>query len=151
MWLVVAMALTGVGSHANGATCAVAAVSLAFGNYDSFGASHTDSVGDIAVTCSGKPGEVVTYSIALSAGTGGFAQRALRSASGATLGYNLYSSGSRTLVWGDGNSGSIVVSDSWSLGAASATRNYPVYGRLSRGQKVPVATYSDSIVVTLLF
>lgn len=132
-------------------TCTVTAVSLAFGNYDSLRQAHTDSTGNLAIACNGKPGERVAYSVALNAGAGTYSQRTMRSASGYRLSYNIYTGASRRLVWGDGNGGSIIVNDSFRLDARTVNRNYPVYGRMFRGQKVPAGIYNDAITVTLNF
>src|SRR4051794_27761909 len=84
------------------AACGVSSVSLAFGNYSEFATYPTDSVGNVAVTCSGSAGAVFVYSIALSAGGGGtFSTRRMRSGSATTLNYNLYTSPARATVWGD--------------------------------------------------
>lgn len=134
------------------ATCSVGAVSLAFGNYDPFRLGHNDTVGNIAVTCSGKAGEMLAYSIALNAGgSGTFAARRMRSPSMSALNYNIYTTAARSTVWGDGNGGSLIVTDAFALPAPHVTRNYPVYGRALGSQNVPVGVYSDSIVVTLTF
>jgi spore coat protein U-like protein len=138
-------------THAAAATCSVSAVSLAFGSYNPFKAGHTDTTGNIAVTCTGKPGEVVAYGIALSAGGGGFPVRRMRTPSGYLLNYNIYTNAARTFVWGDGSSGSLVVNDSYTLGAPVTTRNYAVYGRAFGGQKSVVGIYGDAIVATLNF
>ena len=138
--------------HAAAASCFVSSVTLAFGNYNEFAAAPTDSAGNVGVTCSGLAGEAVAYSIALSAGGGGaFGSRRMRSPAGSVLGYNLYTTPARVIVWGDGNAGSAAVSDAYVLGGAAVTRNYPVYGRTFARQKAPVGIYSDSIVVTLNF
>ena len=133
------------------ATCSVSAVSLAFGGYNPFKPGHTDTTGNIAVTCTGKPGEMVAYSISLSAGGGGFPVRRMRTPSGFLLNYNIYTNAARTLVWGDGSGGSLVVNDSYALGAPVTTRNYAVYGRTFGAQKSVVGAYSDAIAVTLNF
>ena len=131
------------------AVCAVSAVSFAFGAYDEFQAAHTDSTGHIAVTCHGAPGELVAYTVALNAGGGSLSQRRMLAANGSMLNYNLYTTAARVVVWGDGSSGSAIVSDAFSLRAGAVTRSYPVYGRVFALQKVPVGLYSDSIVATL--
>lgn len=132
-------------------TCTVTAMNLAFGNYDSFRHTQTDSTGNLAITCNGKPGERVAYGVALNAGAGTYPQRTMRSASGHRLSYNIYIGASRRLVWGDGNGGSVIVSDSFRLEARTVNRNYPVYGRMFHGQKVPAGIYNDAITVTLNF
>ena len=138
--------------HSQAASCFVSSVTLAFGNYNEFAVAPTDSVGNVGVTCNGVAGEAVSYSIALSAGGGGaFGSRRMRSPAGSVLGYNLYTTPARVIVWGDGNAGSAAVSDAYVLGGAAVSRNYPVYGRTFARQKAPVGSYTDSIVVTLSF
>ena len=139
-------------TQAGAATCSVTAVSLAFGNYNTFQGAHTDTTGNVAVTCSGKAGEVVAYSVALSAGRGVFSVRRMNTAAGFLLNYNIYTNAARTLVWGDGSSGTLVVNDAYTLAAPTTTRNYPVYGRAFSSQKAAaVGAYTDAIVVTLNF
>jgi spore coat protein U-like protein len=132
--------------------CSVAAVNLTFGSYNPFRVGHTDTTGNIAITCAGKPGDRVAYSIMLNAGrSGSFAQRRMHSHTARPLNYNIYTSASRTLVWGDGHNGTSVVADAFTQEAGRATRNYPVYGRVFGGQNAYVGTYVDSIVVTVNF
>jgi spore coat protein U-like protein len=141
-----------VPAHAGGASCHVSSMSLAFGQYNEFAPAPDDSVGNIRVSCHGYAGDKIAYGILLSAGgSGSFAGRRMRSPSGYTLSYNLYTTAARVVVWGDGSGGSAVVSDYFVLGASSITRNYPVYGRIPARQKVRVGSYSDYIVVTLDF
>ena len=137
--------------HALAATCSVSAVSLPFGSYNPFQSTPTDTTGNIAVTCSGVAGQSVVYAIKLNSGNGTFAQRRMRSGIGSSLNYNIYTTAARSLIWGDGSVGSVVVSDGYTLGAPTVTRNYPVYGRTPGLQKMPVTLYTDSIVVTLTF
>jgi len=132
--------------------CSVTALSLNFGPYNPFRAGHTDSTGKIAVSCAGKPGDTVAYTIELSAGSSGtFAQRRMRAYGTHTLNYNIYVGASRSLVWGDGNSGTSIFTDTFVQTPGKSTRNYPVYGRIFSGQNPFVGTYVDSIVVTLNF
>ena len=139
-------------SEASAGACSAAAVSLVFGAYDPFRLGHTDSTGNIAVSCTGKPGESMAYSIAFDAGgSGTFVQRRMRSAHSTTLNYNIYVSASRSVVWGDGNSGTSLITDSFILPAGHVTRNYPVYGRIFGRQNARVGIYTDSITVTLTF
>lgn len=145
--------LAGVAIHAAGAhaaACSVSAVSLAFGNYSQFQALHNDVTSNIAVTCSGTPGEVVAYTITISSGSGTFTARRMKGERG-VLSYNLYTSASRTTIWGDGSSGTSVRADAYTLTAPSVTRNYTLFGRTFAGQKTLVGSYGDSLVVTLNF
>jgi spore coat protein U-like protein len=140
-------------AHAGGsASCHVSSTSVAFGNYNEFATAPDDSIGNVRISCSGRAGDRVAYSILLSAGgSGSFAVRRMRSPAGYALNYNLYTTAARAIVWGDGSGGSAVVSDYYTCGGSSVTRNYPVYGRIPARQHARPGTYSDYIVVTLDF
>jgi spore coat protein U-like protein len=132
------------------AVCSVSSTGEAFGTYDTLTAANKDVVGTISVTCTGTIGDPVNYSIALSPGAGSFGARTMQ-AGAAQLSYNLYSDGALTQIWGDGTGGTSTVSDSYSLAAASVTRQYTVYGRIP-GQNGPVAgSYADTLVITLTY
>lgn len=120
--------------------CSVNASTVAFGNYDVFAATPTDSTGNISVTCDTS----TSYSIALSAGSGTISARALTGTS-STLYYNLYTDPARTLVWGDGTAGSTTVSNT------AVSGSHTVYGRIPAGQNVTAGTYSDTLVITVTF
>jgi spore coat protein U-like protein len=136
---------------AGAAWCSASAVSVPFGNYNQFRIAHSDTNGNIAVTCTGVSGEMVTYTIALSAGGSGTAGVRQMRYGASTMSYNLYTTSSRTTIWGDGSGGTLPAVDSFALSGTQATRNYPVYGRTFARQNVPVGLYGDSIVVTLNF
>lgn len=137
---------------AGAATCSVSAVTLGFGSYSPLALGHSDTTGNISVTCEGIPGESVAYTMAVSAGgSGSFAARRMRVASAQMLNYNLYTTGARNVVWGDGSAGTLAVSDAVRLLTRRVTRNYPVFGRTFAAQNVPVGLYTDSLVVTLVF
>lgn len=134
------------------AACAVTVVNLAIGGLVPGASPSRDTVGNIAVTCSGSPGEVVRYRIALNPGSSGtFAMRQMKVSSGGTLDYNLYADAARNVVWGDGTGGTAVVTDSYPLGAPSVTRNYPVFARALGKRDATVGRYADSVLVTLVY
>ena len=133
------------------ATCEVSTSGTAFGAYESIRAGDRDTSGTLSVTCSGVPGEAVSYSIQLSAGGGTYTNRKL-SGPGTALSYNLYTDGARSQIWGDGSNGTSIVTDSYTLSVSPTTRSYTIYGRIPGGQTQAVASmYSDSIVVTLAY
>lgn len=137
---------------AGAVACSVSAVNVVFAAYDPFRSAHTDTTGSIAVTCTGKPGQAVAYSIALNSGDSGAAiTRRMRAHAGTTLNYNVYVGPSRSVVWGDGNSGTATVADAFALPSGQVTRQYPVYARIFGRQNARVGTYSDALVVTLTF
>jgi len=145
---------------AEAVSCGVTATSVAFGNYVSPGGAVVDSTGTVSVTCT--PDRVLlvcsaSYTIALSAGNSvlGFAPRRM-SGSGFTLDYNLYTNGARTTVWGDGSGVTSTVPETITssilgLICLPGIKNSTVFGRVPANQNVGVATYSDSIVVTVTF
>ena len=132
--------------------CSVSAVSLVFGGYDPFRLAHADTSGSVSVTCIARRGQSMSYSITLDQGSSGsFFTRRMQSPMGTSLHYNLYVTSSRSVIWGDGNSGTSVLTDSFTMPSTQVTRQYPVYGRVFARQNARVGNYSDSIVVTLSF
>ena len=137
---VLACALIAVSaSPASAVTCGVSSAGVAFGSYDTLISTPLDGVGTISVNCL-LP---TPFTVALSAGSGTFAQRQMTA--GATqLGYNLYTDATRTIVWGDGISGSTV-------SASGTSVDLSIYGRVPAGQNVAAGVYSDSIVITVSY
>ena len=122
-------------------TCTVSTSSVNFGVYNARSGAALDGVGSITISCNQPP------SATLLIGSGGsptFYQR--RMASGANiLEYNLFIQSARTGVWGEGGaSGTFTV-------PITASGTYTVYGRVFGGQKVPVGSYGDTLVVTLMY
>lgn len=87
---------------------------------------------------------VVAFTVSLSTGSSGtYSQRRMTSGT-AFLGYNLYVSALRTIVWGDGiTTGTVSTVDN--------NVDLPVYGRIPGLQNVPPGAYSDTIIVTVTF
>jgi len=125
---------------AGAANCVLAAVGVVFGNYGTLSNTALDGTGVVTVTC------LLTdsYTITLSSGNGTLLQREMLSGTN-VLNYNLYTDTARTLIWGDGTSGTSIVSGSGTLAT------YSIYGLIPGGQNVPAGIYSDSLVVTLNF
>ena len=133
------------------ATCGVSSAGINFGSYSPFVGVNTDSTGSVSVTCTGTVGETVSYSISLNTGaSGNFSNRMLTSGAN-QLNYNLYTNPSRTLIWGDGTSGTNSISDSYVLNSLSSTKNYSVYGRVVALQNAFVGSYSESLTISLVF
>lgn len=136
--------------------CTVATAGVAFGAYDASLATPTDSVGNITVRCSHIGGGALktSYTVALSAGSSGdFGRRTMR-AGKSTLDYNLFSSASRTQVWGNGSGGSALVGGSLLVNPGKFALNeivHPIYGRIPPMQSPEPGSYSDTVLVTLSF
>lgn len=122
------------------ANCTISPQSVSFGNYDTLDSQPLDGVGNISVQCDA----MTSFTISLDSGSGTYSGRQMTSGTN-VLEYNLYTDASHVSIWGDGSSGTTVVSDS----ASSAEE--PVYGRIAARQDVPAGTYTDVIVVTVTY
>ena len=132
-------------------TCGVSAIGVNFGSYNPFSAANVDGTATVTVTCSTTGAGVVSYALGLSAGSGTFALRKMINGAN-QITYNLYSDAAHSQIWGDGTSGTSVVTDTYMLILnSSRTINYTVYGRVTGSQNVAVGTYTDTITVTLVF
>lgn len=115
-----------------------------FGNYNPLASSDTDSTGDIQVTCTNN----TSYSVSLSSGSSGsYSSRELSDGGSNTLNYNLFTSSDYNSVWGDGTGSSSTVNQTGSGSQDTIT----VYGRITAGQSVAQASYSDTINVTITY
>lgn len=128
--------------------CIISATAVNFGSYNVFSlpsAPNDNGVGKVSVGCQGGGGP--NFPVTLSRGqSGSYATR--RMSSGANrMAYNLYTNASRTLVWGDGSSGTGVVV----LPNKNSTGTFNIYGRIPGGQDAAVGDYVDSIIATIIF
>jgi spore coat protein U-like protein len=124
------------------AACTVEATSLSFGSINPLAAGNADSTSTVTVTCPAT----TAYTIALSAGSGTYADRQM--ASGAnTLSYQLYTDASRATVWGDGTGSTATVD-----GSADGTGTpHTVYGRVPPQSTAVPGAYADTVTVTVSF
>jgi spore coat protein U-like protein len=129
--------------------CTISAVAVAFGTYNPQSGTADDSTGTINLACPTNSNSVI---IALSAGSSlSFNPRAMKNGA-STLNYNLYTTTTRNIVWGDGTGGT--VTRTLSGGSVSGgTRNYTatVFGRIPALQNVAAGAYGDTITVTVTF
>jgi spore coat protein U-like protein len=138
-------------------TCTVSTPGLAFGSYDVFAAGATSGNGTLNITCSLDPTDqgaqkLVPYVISLSTGSSGsFVQRTMKSGTNA-LGYNLYTSNTYSVVWGDGTGSTSTQSGSHVLnnGHPTLTSSFTAYGRIPALQDAAVASdYHDNVTATV--
>lgn len=151
--LVVAAATFLVNAAARAETCTVSAGSVAFGIYDPLAGTPLDSTGTVQVTCTSERPPRVTYEIQLNTGqSGSFAPRAMTNGM-SQLTYNLYIDAARSAVWGNGTSGTAVITADYNLTPPGSTQtdSYTVYGRVPASQSVTVGSYLDTITVTVVF
>ena len=134
-------------SPAEAASCTVSAGSVAFGSFSPLTLANVDSNGSITVNCT----DVASYTVALSTGSSGIYGSRYMVSGGNHLNYNLYSDAAYSQVWGDGNNGSSTVSLSNPVNGQNNV--HAVYGRipLSSQRDARVASYSDSILVTVSY
>lgn len=138
----VALALPVLVFAAPAFACTVTATGFQFGVIDPLIATTTTSTSTITVNCPAP----TSYMIALSPGSGTFAERLMTSGTN-TLSYNLYADAAHTIIWGDGTAGTSTVNGS----ASTAGSTHTVYGRAPHQPTAVPGVYSDSIVVTLSF
>ncbi len=132
-------------------TCLVLTNAVAFGFYDPTAAAGQTAAGNVNVTCAlVGSNTTVAYTIALSKGSGSFAQRTMKFGS-IPLNYNLYTSSGYGTIWGDGTSSTSMVSDSMSIDGLGTINNYPVYAMMPGSQVLTTGLYSDSITVTVTY
>ncbi|HUO67359.1 MAG TPA: spore coat U domain-containing protein [Gammaproteobacteria bacterium] len=127
--------------------CSISLSPFSFGNYIPGDATPLDVTGQIGVRCTGSPG---TFVAKISpGGSGSFAQRRMLSGP-FLLNYNFYLNPSHTAVWGDGTGGSQTTSG---VKPRAGQQNFtlPIYGRVFPGQSVGAGTYSDNVLVTIVF
>jgi spore coat protein U-like protein len=156
---IVITALSATTLDAAGVTCTPSTPGLAFGSYDVFAAAATNGNGTLTITCSLDPSDqgaqkITPYSFSLSTGSSGsFVQRTMKSGSNA-LGYNLYTSNTYSVVWGDGTGSTSTMSGSLILngGHPTVTNTFTVYGRIPALQDTAVAAdYRDNVTMTVTY
>jgi len=99
----------------------------------------------ITAVCSAS----VPYAVALGAGNGPSATTTVRQmTSGANvLNYAIFEDAARTQVWGDGTGGTVVSAQT----GTGAPQAITAYGSIIAGQSPAVATYVDTITVSVTF
>jgi spore coat protein U-like protein len=127
--------------------CSLTSTSIAFGNYDVFSPAPLDTLGQIVFRCSNNDRNV---SISLDkGGAASFSSRRMLNGSN-SLSYNLYMDAARTVIWGDGTSGT------QNLFVQNPQPNnqdisVPIYGRIPSGQGAPVGAYINTLTATINF
>ncbi len=129
---------------ANAASCTITSTSTNFGNYDPFSSTPDDTVGRVTINCTSNNS---AYTIFLSTGqSGSYSQRRMNSGSN-LLNYNLYTNAARSIICGNGTSGTSFISGNCN----KCTRSIPVYGRIPINQNANIGTYQDTITATANF
>lgn len=128
-------------------TCIVVSTPVIFGGYT---LAALDTSGLITVTCTP---DVLSYNVALDAGTGTGATTASRKLTATlsptdTLNYALYRDSGRTLNWGEQQNVDTLAS-SGATTDLGAIKTFAVYGRLSANQTGAIGAYLDTVQITV--
>ncbi|WP_414639502.1 Csu type fimbrial protein [Allosphingosinicella sp.] len=136
------VALGALISSPAGAACFLAVTPITF-DYNPISAVTSTASGQIQVTCTLSSDSGVVY---LSKGDSN--DYSLRKMSGkdSKLNYNLFTSSTYSLVWGDGTGGT-----GTRAAAGRTTTILPVYGRIPGGQLVSGGSYTDAIIITFTY
>jgi spore coat protein U-like protein len=133
-------------------SCTVSATTHAFGAYDTINALNGTSTITVTCTHAANPATRFDYVVELSSGPGSYAARQM-TGTGDTLTYNLYTSATRTTVWGDGiTAGTATVAGSFVVGGGvgrSGSDTQTVYGRIGAAQNVLPGAYSTATPITV--
>jgi spore coat protein U-like protein len=145
---VFALAIGLVSAHARAMSCTIVNTSsVRFGSYDVFDNQPLDSTGTVEFRCTQvAAGDMLSVQLNRGA-SNSFLPRAMMHR-GTRFEYNLYLDAARTIVWGDGTSGTSTYSVRPLDGQ---TISVPIYARIPPRQNVAIGTYSDSIVLTVLY
>jgi spore coat protein U-like protein len=125
--------------------CAISSISsVDFGTYNVFSTfSNNNGIGSITIDCQGGGTNLL---VTLSAGQSNtYVSRSMRSG-GNSMGYNLYISAARNVVWGDGTGGSSTM-----MVNKNSTTMLSIFGQIPAGQDVAVGNYSDNITTIINF
>jgi spore coat protein U-like protein len=150
--LVALMLLTPFAVRAADCTVDTSGAAIAFGVYDPLASTPKTGIGTIAVNCSPPNGNNVPVTIGLGPGnSGSFAPRWM-SAGAAKLYYNLYTTLSNSVVFGNGSAGTQpVIVTTASTGGANFRAVARVFGTMPAAQDAAFGNYSDTIQVTVTF
>jgi spore coat protein U-like protein len=146
--------LCGYCASASAQACGVASAPVAFGGYNPFSDTATDTAGSVTVTCKGLVRLQVNYTIKLDGGVSGvLGSRQMRIGTSAksNLFYQLYSDSARKIVWGDDTGGSESVSDDFPPSVGTVAKTYPIYGRITARQNVLDGSYLDTVTILLTY
>ena len=128
------------------ASCSFTSVTdVGFGTYNVFDTlPNTSGVGSITIRCQGVSGNA--YDVTLSTGQShSYASRVMKSGAN-SLTYNIYTSASRSIVWGDGSGGS-----NKQTVYKNSTTTLSLFGQIPAGQDVANGTYTDNLIATVSF
>lgn len=129
--------------------CQVRLTPINFGTYIPLTTTPVDVNASITIRCMAQPG---TYAVTIGAGLSGDQLARTLSAGGANvLFYNLYRDAARMQIWGDGAPPTFTVIGTRSSKGRPTETNHPIYGRIFPGQAPDPGSYTDNLLVTVMF
>jgi len=131
--------------------CLINSPTLAFGSYDPIVTNlSTALTGSATATFTCTEGATAVYVTANAGANGTHAVGTTRAMAGggSYLSYELYTDAGYTTVWNTTNSGGHTFAPTF---ASSQTANATIYGSIPAGQNIPVASYTDSVTMTVNF
>lgn len=145
MAALVVAAILAFGAADAEAACTVSASGVAFGTYDVYQTSPTDSTGTITFRCGNQDKDIL---ITISRGSSSTFNPRTMQAGGDVLVYNLYRDAAMTQIWGDGSGGT---SAYFNRNPQPNNQDIPltVFGRIPAGQDAAPGLYSDTVVVSI--
>ena len=150
MWPATVDGQVGAASFTAGATvmrsCDIQTSPLAFGDYDPIAQHATqplDREASVILTCT----KGTSATIGLSVGQHALGAARHMSNGSAVLRYDLFSNADRTQPWGESSADQVDTGEA----PSDAPRTFVVFGRIPAGQDIPIGTYTDSVVATVVF
>lgn len=132
-------------------SCSASTTNLNFGTYNPANSTPTQTTSTVTVGCFSILVLMVgTLDVGLSAGTSGTAAARTLANGTSRLNYNIYQENARSTVWGGLSAGGLLQTLSIN-GVLTYTRNITAYGSIPARQWVKPGTYSDNIVVTIIY
>jgi spore coat protein U-like protein len=117
---------------------------MAFGGYAAGTRAPMDSMGEMELSCSAQTPVRILFGPSAS---GREVPREMRSSRGSLM-YNLFVDAAHAVPWGDGTQGA----ESYTvLVIGGQPLRLPIFGRVFGNQAIAAGTYTDRVVVTLMF
>lgn len=132
--------------------CSASSNPVAFGIYDPQSSATVDNAGSITVTCQATVSLLMSYTVKLSSGnSGALSQRKMLSGVN-SLNYQVYTDAARSIIWGDGSSGTNYITDGYLLQVLTpVVKHYTVYGRVPGSQNVKAGSYLDTLTILITY
>jgi spore coat protein U-like protein len=127
-------------------SCTISAGALSFAGYNSVAGTAVDGTATLTVACTKGSSATITLGQGENADTGSTDAVPLRRMVNGSnyLSYLLYSDSGRSTVWGN-----TAGTGAGYTAVTSEDSAVTVYGRITAGQDVPAATYTDTVTATI--